>query len=300
MASVAFPFLRIRPDDVIADPWQVLEDDVPSDLTDYLKHWDYGTELRVKRRLRVNMARVATQLGLPVDQLQLKAILTIGTGGSDAIRHRWIAWQATVTADDSDLDIEVNVDGLRLTRNVRLRLDLLLKAPVNSSGPLTPKREGMRLWEDDHYLQLEPAEGRFPMEVASFGVEYPDCRDALWKLEWSAGDLSQEFIGAFRLVINSDVPDFVVRLSTPDPMTVRLLMNAVRLQITRGALANEVFDQELIDASPTSVAGGVGAWLKLAFPGQDLSTIRQTAATDPSGFEGRLAALDDVSEEAEA
>lgn len=297
MTAIAFPFHRIHPDDVIAEPWRLVEEDEPTDLGYYLPSWDYSSDLRVKRRLRVNIARVAGSLGLPTEELRLTAVLTLGTGGSREARRRWIPWSDTMRDGVSDLEIDVPVDGIRLSQHLTLRTELLLKGPLEAGGPLSPKRAGTRLWEDTHFLRLEPEEIRFPIETASFRTQFPDSRGALWKLEWSAADLSQEFIGAFRLFINADEPDFVVRVSNADAMTIRLLMGAVRLQITRGALANETFDQHLVAANPTSIAGAVGAWLQLAFPNQDLKSIRQAAAVDPSSFEAALAAVGDEVEE---
>ncbi|MBO9706697.1 MAG: hypothetical protein J7521_00665 [Caulobacter sp.] len=295
MAAIAFPFHRVRAEDVMADVWQIIDDDVASDLGYYLPLWDYGTNLRLKRRIRVNLTQVAASLGLDAQQLRLRLVVTVATAG----RHRWLSWSDFVDAENQDLEAEFDVDGASLSQDLTLRTELLLKAPVNAGGLLTPKREGTRLWDDSHYLRLEPEEIRFPIETASFDTQFPECRDALWKLEWSAADLSQEFVGAFRLFINSDVPDFVGKLSDGDPTTVRLLMGSVRLQITRGALDNDALDQLLITDHPTSVAAGVGAWLQLAFPGQDLASVRRAAALDPSGFEGKLMALGDPFEEDE-
>lgn len=297
MTAIAFPFLRIHPDDVITEPWQLVDEGTSSDLGYYLPSWDYGSDLRVKRRLRVNVSHIAETLGFVPGDLRLLAVLTFGTGGLRDPRRRWIHWSGTLSEAVPDFEVDVTVDGNRLSQHLMLRTELLLKAPMNAGGRLSPKRTGTRLWEDTHFLRLEPEEVRFATETASFQSQFPESRNALWKLEWSAADLSQEFAGAFRLFINADEPEFVVRVSNADTMTMRLLTAAVRSQIARGALANDTFDQGLIAANPTSIAAAVGGWLQLAFPNQDLETIRQACAVDPSRFEAALAAVVDDLEE---
>lgn len=289
--SIAYPFLRIRDPDVIATPWERIVGGRAALLPEYIDDWDSAGELKVRRELKVNMPAVATSLGLDPEGLRLRALVTVGTGGhrEDRQRRRW--WAGDFTADASEREIEFTVEGHELSQRFALRTQLLFWGPVNSGGPLSPKRPGLRLWDHQFRGRVEPEESRFPIESVSFGSAFPDSREALWRLEWSPGEISDPFAGAFRLLVNEDDPLFITRLSAGDPTTIRLLMGSVRIQITRGVLANTAFTDELASESGESIAGAVRRWLTLAFPNQDLGTIRSAAVLDPARFDAALAAV---------
>lgn len=291
--SIAYPFLRIADRDVIATPWQRTLDGQTGLLPDYVAGWDSASELRLRRDLQVNMPAVADTLGFDLPDLRIRALVTFGTGGFREDRQRRSWWWADLADGDAEREIEFVIEGHEISQRFVLRTQLLLGAPADAGGALSPKRPGLRLWDDQFRGRVEPEEPRFAIESVSFRALFPDSRDALWRLEWSPGELTDEFAGAFRLVVNEDDPLFIARLSASDPTTLRLLMGSVRVQIARGVLDNPAFTPELAAQNPVSIAAAVQRWLAQAFPNQTFEGVRAAARLEPARFDASLAAVNE-------
>jgi hypothetical protein len=293
MSAIAYPYLRIDAAEVLASPWSVRDEDWRI-LSEYLPDWDYASEVRLRRRIQVNISSIAGRFDVPIADLRLRLIVTVGTGGAREDRNRRTYWARDVTVEESDCEVELLLDGLDVAQRFSLRTDLLYAGPVQGGGVLAPKRTGLRLWDEMLRVRVEPEEARFPIEALSFSQHFRESRDALWRLEWSPADLAEEFAGSFRLFINDDFPDFVTKVSTGDITTVRLLMAGVRLQIARGTLSNDGFEDALANGGQISIATAVNRWLSAAFPGEGISAVRQLSIYSPAVFD---AAMSGVNEE---
>ena len=290
MSAIAYPYLRIDAAEVLASPWSVRDEDRRT-LGEYLPDWDYASEVRLRRRVQVDLASIACRFGVPVADLRLRLTVTVGTGGAREDRDRRIYWARDVTIDETDFDVELLIDGLDIAQRFSLRTDLLYSGPVAEGGVLAPKRAGLRLWDEMLRVRVEPEETRFPIEALSFAQHFPESRGALWRLEWSPADLAEEFAGSFRLFINDDFPDFVSKVSAGDITTVGLLMAAVRLQITRGALSNDGLEDAVAHGGQISIAAAVSRWLSAAFPGEGVAAVRQIAVYNPALFDAALSSV---------
>ncbi len=293
MASFAWPYLRISNDQVIADPWIRYSLTGGQPLLDYVRDWDSANELRVQRRLEVNLAAIALAFDIAQADLRLEAVLTVSTGGLGGQRTRRIYWRKDVRQGQTVHDIDVTIEAADLSQRFILRMELLFVGPTAGGAPLAPKHAGLRLWENVFVGRLEPEEPRLPIEMISFKDAFPESAGALWKLEWSPGAITDEFAGALRVLANADEAEFMDRLRAGDALILKFLLGAVRVQIVRGVLANTDASDLVGTASPTSILGAVVGWLDKAFPGQDLTAVEQAAALDPSRFEAMIAAIDD-------
>jgi len=296
MTAIAYPYLRIDPAEVMADPWTI-DDGGWRVIGEYLPDWDYASELRVRRRVRVDHANIAKRFGIPPGDLRLALVVTFGTGGAREDRLRRRVWAQDVVADETDFEIDLLLDGLDIAQRFSLRTDILLASPAGVGSPLAPKQPGLRLWDEMLRVRTEPDEARFPIEALAFSQHFPDHRNAPWILEWTPAQIEEDFEGAFRLFINDDFRDFVSKVSLGDATILKLLMGGVRLQIVRGVLGNEEFDAVPTEESPLSIAAAVRRWLALAFPGEDIAAVRELAVYSPAKFE---AGISGVGEEAAA
>jgi hypothetical protein len=292
MRGYAYSYLRINPNDVIATPWERLDGGRTELLPEYVADWDYASYARVRRRVRVNMPVVASTLDFAVADLKLGLTVTVGTGGSrGADRYTKIYWLSELAEYEPESEIEFIIEGINISQRLTLRTELLLNRPIDAGGPLSPKRRGLRLWEDTLQCWVEPREPRFPVEAISFRSNLPQSSPALWKLEWSPGPLTDDFDSAFRLLVNEDDPEFISRVVAGDATTLQLIMASVRVQIARGVLANDAFTHDAGERRGVSIAAAVGRWLDQAFPNQSVEALRRMADLDPSQFDTSIAAL---------
>ncbi|MDH6298230.1 hypothetical protein CFBP5507_25920 (plasmid) [Agrobacterium salinitolerans] len=290
MSAIAYPYLRIEDAEVLTSPWAYKEEDRRT-LGNYLPDWDYASEIRLYRKITVDVPRIAKRFGVSDADLRLRLVITVGTGGAREDRYRRVYWAHDIARDEADHEVEFSLDGLDISQRIRLRTDLLYSAPGVGGSILAPKRTGLSLWDDETLVRVEPEEARFPVEAVSFSQHFPDTRNAMWRLEWSPADLTEDFTGSFRVFINDDFPDFVSKMSAGEITTVGLVKAAVRVQVTRGALSHNGLEDALKEESQVSIASAVQRWLTAAFPGESIATIRQIADHNPALFDAAISGV---------
>lgn len=291
MPAIAYPFLRIHPAAIIAEPWTWFDDPAGGLVPDALDGWEQSRDLMVRRRLRLDWEAVARNLGHAPEGLRLEVIVTVGTGGPRADRRRLVWWRCELSVDSCECSPAITLTGSELSQGVMLRTEILLHGPEATGPTLSPGRRGMRLWEHTHRVLLEPVEPRFSVQVTSFAAEFPGAEEAFWRLDWTPEDPVRDFGGSVRLWLNSDFPEFVQRFSGDDEITTRSVMWGVISQVVRATLANDAYSPDLVHEAPTSIGAAVTGWLDRAFPGQDAAGVTQLLTRNPAGFEAALAML---------
>ncbi|NEX92968.1 hypothetical protein [Caulobacter sp. 17J65-9] len=291
MVAIAYPFLRIIPEEVIAEPWTRATANGPVLVDRQVPRWDHAVDLVLRRRLQINLASVAQRFGVAEKDLHLEFIVTVATGGPRGDRHRSIHWRGAVSMEETARVAAVSLAGMTLSQRMNLRTELLMRDPVPAGSSLMPGRAGLRLWEDVHRVQLEPEEARFPTEAVRFSERFPNSGEALWRIDWSPAHLEREFAGAVRLYVNLDFPDFVQRVSDAEDVTMRLITGGIVSQLSRGALDSLSFELGIAESVPGSLGAAIASWLRLAFPNQSLDVIRSRMVSDPAGFEAELSVL---------
>lgn len=288
MSAFAYPYLRLS--SVETAPWQISPSGgVPVLLGDVLPAWDYSIDLSLRRSVVVDLSRAAKELGFESVRLGLQVVL--GAGGGRGERARRLAWSGEVPEGGAAAEIVFQVNGTELSQAMSLSTEIVL-FEGSGGGPLSPARPYARLWEDMHRVVLEPDARRFPIEATSF-AEMMRHRPAgaLWHLDWTVADLEREFVGAVRLFLNSDRPEFVRRVSAGDGPVMQLLMSGVAIQLARGALESDALDLSMAASAPETLGGVVAGWIQQAFPNQSLRTVRALAQSNPAFFESSLGSI---------
>jgi hypothetical protein len=183
-----------------------------------------------------------------------------------------------------------------LSHRLMLEMLVILARPSDDAAPLSPARQGSRLWSDRLDLRLEGEEPRFPMEAVSFIHRFagrPEVH-APWLLHWTPGNLHRDFGGSVRLYLNSDRKDFIERLMAGDRATSQVVLADVMTQIISTSIRQSDFEQAATEADPSSIAGRADFWIRLAFPGQDLAHVRSMLDLRPSLFHAAILAAADV------
>lgn len=289
MSAIAYPFLRLRTADVAASPWEVV---VNGELQDgaggALRHWDYAASLSASRHIEIDIDACASALAVDAGLLELRCIVFAGSGGGRLDRMRSVAWDAVLSAAKPREDIEVEIDSQSASQSISLSTELLLMGPTESGSRLSPKQPGSRLWHDDSRFAVEPLSPRFPIEAISFSrMLKAVAADALWYVDWKAGDFDSEFSSAVRLYINEDVPAFVARVHEADELTIRLLLQGMANQLIRSALADDLFIQTHF-FTPRTVGAVIASWIRRCFPQASAVSVKSIALHDPARFSAAL------------
>jgi hypothetical protein len=292
MTSVAFPFLRIVPESIEASPWFVVQDGGPETvLGDRIEKWDYRSKLQLTRSVSINFESIGGDLGIEPSRLQIASLTTLGTGGVRGERLKKIVSRSRLSAEASNISINVELPSAELSQAIKLITEVILDAAA-TGGRLSPKVQGLRLWSDSQTVQIDPTSARFPVEASSFRRLFEDnSQAAFFHLSLATSDWEQDFSNSIRLYINSDEAEFCTRFSTGDEVVLRLVMSAIINQLVRRALSNDAFSLDARSSPPTSISGTIRNWMLRAFPNQSLETVRTMSEYNPAVFETALSSL---------
>ncbi|WP_433990392.1 hypothetical protein SuNHUV7_20330 (plasmid) [Pseudoseohaeicola sp. NH-UV-7] len=297
MTRIAYPFLTLGPDAVDPTVWELIDGGgqlLP--LQKYIEDWDYLSSLRLRRRLSINLEIASNHLAIPEAELDLTVLLRIGTGPGTMPR----AWVRSVSFDviasGGIVEIDEFLVGDQLSGRIKLETSILSFSQSAHAGSLSPRILGAKVWNHDLDVTLEGTEPRFPMETISFETTFAGRPHAssLWYLHWSPGSIHSDFGGAVRLYVNSDRKDFIERLTENDPLLLQTIMADVMTQLVSGVISMDEAQEVIDNSEDGSIAGYVGNWLKLAFPGESAIDVRSKMERRPSDFNAGIQAAAEI------
>lgn len=295
MKHVAFPFHTIGNEHVVASPWTLLESDGRfQDLADHIPTWDYARDLRISRTIGLDKAIGGLSLGFGDDEVNLSALVRLGTGPGSLPRRTLSIFKA-ILSPDRPIVVDHLVPGETLSHRLWLETTIVLESATNPKSRFAPRRRGSVLWRDIKDIRLEGTSPRFPMEIISFTDRFAGRPEstALWYLHWRPGEMHRDFGGAVRLFLNHDNEEFMARFVAGDTVTLQCTLANVISQMLEHALREDGLEHILADSEPTSVAGHIATWLTLAFPGWDIARIRTTLERMPGQFHAAILAMAD-------
>lgn len=293
MKHVAFPFLTIDDQMVDATAWSLLDEAGNAQaMGEYLTGWDYARDLRISRMIGLSGELEEERLGLLQGKAHFSVIVRLGTGPGSLPRRCWTIARQDVRLGDRII-IDQHVPGRQLSQRLRLETTIILAGAEGRTSRFAPWRPGSVLWRDEHDLMLEGNSPRFPMEIVSFRERFAGRPEAgaLWHLHWRPGNLHRDFGGSVRLFLNNDRQDFIERFTGSDPQTLQCTLTDVITQVLSRALHDEDLEDALAECEETSVAGHVAAWFDIAFPGENLSAIRNLHLVSPGHFHAAIQSM---------
>ncbi|AOO80307.1 hypothetical protein [Bosea vaviloviae] len=300
MTRVAFPFLTLGTDAVLARPWMLMDGDREVAIGDaWLSDWDSARDVTLRRLISIDLDIAAAQLRMEINERTLVLVVRIGTGAGNVPRIIVTRSRYELARGDATLVLEERIAGHELSQRLLVETQILANRTSANAHPLSPLRASSKVWADRIDLRLEGEEPRFPMEAISFSQRFggrPEAH-APWFLHWTPGNLHRDFGGSVRLFVNSDRPDLVERLLSGDRATLQVVLADVMIQIISTSLRQADFQQVAADGDPGSIIGRVLSWMTLAFPGQDAQTIRSAMELRPSTFHAAILAAADVAGE---
>lgn len=205
MTRGAKPYLVPEPGAISLGAWQVMTDGDWVGLGDQVDGWDTGTDLRIRREIRVDWARVRAEAGLDaVAQLAATVSWT-----SSTTTMRGLAGSVPVPASGLLLfDGVLPGDRVAGVLDLRTTVAIAVDAPAGAGVAQTA---GAVLHEERWRLALEGTGSMFPVSVIDFTHTAYDV-DASWHLETSV-DLDAPFMGRFLLSLNARDTELVEAVS---------------------------------------------------------------------------------------
>ena len=296
MSDIAYPFLTLDHSSVNAEPWESLDPegwDKP--VSDIAETWDYNSDLTITRKIKINREIAAIQLDIPIDSLNLQLWVRAGTGSGNLPRI-WLKSKAFDSWGES-VQIDYFVRGGDLSNRLFLETTIIV-LPSENSGALSPSLPASKVWQDHLDIRLEGSEPRFPIELVSFSKLFASRPEinALWYLDWVPGEMTRDFSGSVRLLINKDQEHFAERFVSGDRYTLQVIMADVMSQIITSAI--QLPDPfETLEACEFGTVGSYALyWINICFPGLRSETIRSSLEHTPSRFHAAILSNADIGE----
>ena len=296
---IAFPFLTLSDAAVKADPWSLsLNGGSWQTAGDFVQEWDSASEIRIRRTVGIDPRIAVDDLGVTTGPLHLALGVRVGTGPGRLPRLILLRECRGLEPGRWQEEFDIPVPGDRLSLVLDVQTQVMLAAPPNDCGPLSPRRVASRLWSDTLRVLIEGEEPRFPMEVADFRALLGNAPGAAapWFLHWSPRDWNRDFHGAARLYLNVDQSDFIKRIEEQDGPTLQVLLADVMGQICERLVTDPEADEIMSGAEPASLGAQGTAWLGRIWPGKDATFIRSVLEQRPGRFRAAFLEMAELGE----
>ncbi|WP_229818970.1 hypothetical protein [Streptomyces lateritius] len=243
-------------------------------MPEALPHWDYNTDLTLRRTVHVDLDRARAQSGLPGNALLMLSTVWTATGSnlSGPAQHLRLSEGGV-----QDIEIGFRLSGADLGGLLLLDTALVLAARRSDARPSSPRRAGSVLWSDRESLRLQGDAPQFPMAVIDFArTSFPE--GAAWHLQIS-GELDNATMGSLLLLVNEQNKVTAVAFENahrPRPVD-RIVLSAVYADVARSMIEHALDNQDFAEDSDFP-DGSLGATLlslfDQLFPGQTITDVR--------------------------
>lgn len=290
--KVAFPFL-VLPDSAISSLSVLLGDrDEPlHEASDILEDWDYARDLDVRVEIDLDFESAADFLKIPIEEIQLLAILKIGTGNGNSPRSIHVHDRVILNNDTKSAILDAKLESAQLSGRISIECSLLLANSPGGSEAHSPRVIGSRLWTRRHDVLIEDGgASRFPIETIDFKKSFPGRPHeyALWYFDWRPGRWDMDFASNTRLYINSEVPEFIQRVADGDRLTVMAMLSDVMNQMITEVVLDTERDESLAECPDGSIGQQVMIWVEMAFPGMSWETIAAVRENKPGEYNAAI------------
>ncbi|MEV6202010.1 hypothetical protein AB0M64_18840 [Streptomyces sp. NPDC051771] len=259
-------------------------------MPEALPHWDYQTDLLLRRAVSVDLDRARSQTGLPSDAPLMLSVVWTATGSSlsGPAQHVRLSGIGTRSAE-----IDIRLPGADLGGLLLLDTALALAERRPLARPSSPRRAGSLLWSDRESLRLQGDAPQFPMAVIDFArTSFPE--GAAWHLQINGG-LENATMGSLLLLVNEKntvTASAFEHAHRPRPVD-RVVLSAVYADVARLMIEHALADDEFTEESDFP-DGSLGATLSSLFdqlfPGQSVTDVRLRRRQSPALFASDLQA----------
>lgn len=293
--AVVLPYKRALAHRITAGQWDILSAESPLPLPSILSGMDYGSVLRLRREIVIDVDSLQGDCGLPDNAPLLAAASWSSTG---TMLRRNLA-STTISCESGTCLVELSgeISGGDIAQVLHIDTTILLARRQDGGSPLSPRHAGTILLQDRQTIRLDSSQSFFPVEVVDFSKGHWANSEAGWRLSWNVHALEQPFLGSVRLFINA-AHLRVVRAVSGDAPTAEAsaIRSTIYFDVAKslilGALASEEFLERHGDYGEGSCGSVIFTMIQMLFPGDGLSGLAAAAAQRPDHFntdlQGRL------------
>ncbi len=291
---VAFPFLTLSDNTVQAGQWDLaLNEGDFAHAGDFLPHWDSASSIKARRTVRIDPDLASRELGLARDDLRLVVLVRIGTGAGRLPCLVVLRKKLEYFISQPQIDVNLELSGSSLSMLIDLATDVVLASAPETRDTLSPTRVGDRVWSDQQKVRLEGQELRFPIEAIDLRgmLGDPDLEAAIpWFVHWNSGDWTRDFHGAFRLLLNTESQEITQSIENEEPLVLQAIMADAMTQLCEGLVRTPDAEEILAQCDLGTLGAQASSWLKLAWPGKNLSFARSLLENKPNEFRAAILA----------
>jgi hypothetical protein len=291
----AVPYKRSTANRLTAGQWEVLSTEPPSLLPAVLSAFDYGSFLRLRREVIIDIAGLRADCGL-AKNVPLLAAASWSSPGT--VLRRGLARSPISNGDDICLvELAGDIAGSDIAGALHIDTTILVAVRQDSGTPLAARHAGAVLLQERQTIQLDSSHSFFPVEVVDFSKGYWANPEAGWRLSWNVFALEQPFLGSVRLLINAAHPQVVHAVSGEAPNAeASAIRSSIYFDTAKalilGALASEDFAERDGDYAEGSCGRVIYVMIQMLFPGDGIRGLAAAASQRPDYFstdlQGRL------------
>lgn len=283
-----FPYLTPSSERMLVGDWLHIKDGISEPLEALFPAWEPVVSINAYVPVRIDISGILTDCNLDTDaQLRLGAVWN---SSGTMLRGRGAMINLDLKGTELEINVGVNVEGIKLAKSIELCVLLILASPGSRAKSFAPRIPGSILLKSKLYEVLLEGQGpRFPIEVLDFAhSSYPN--DAAWVLHWDPNNLHQTVLGDVRLYLNAKHEHVVHAVSENKPEYFDL-QEAVRFDVARSLIYGALNNKEFLEAPEQYEAGTIGSavrdLLQFYFPDTPISQI-QANSEQPQSFEPKL------------
>jgi hypothetical protein len=242
MGARAYPY-RTAPEHVIATPWISPDNGAP--IGEYLSSWDYGSVVRLQRRVEVDLPALLGECGLSPDaRLGLNIRYWPGTSliRGTALQTDLVASESVSGRSMCVLDVEVPGRDLAAALIVETTL-VLLDHGSGGEDSFVARRAGSILWRDEASVRLEGAAGLLPVAPVSFRDQgLPE--HAAWYVSVDSSEWGSAAMGNLLILLNDDNAAIRKAVAAPHEPESAVLLDALTVDVVCDLVGRALLDEE--------------------------------------------------------
>ncbi|GLY31599.1 hypothetical protein [Kineosporia sp. NBRC 101731] len=280
MPGEVLPYLVPTRDTVSWGSWELGEDESWVPLPAELEGWDPGTDLFVRRSVKVDVLAFVKETALAPSHVRVTASWTSSTTDMTD------ACSPVLLNADGHAYLHFKMDGKRIAGVLTLRTTLTLAHPPQTSQLGVARIPGSVLAQDQRQVSLDGTPSMFPVHEVDFsGTPLPP--EASWHLETTT-DLDAPFYGTFQLLLNSRDKELSTAVRNPKDKRQKALCDELQAGIAALMLELAVRERDdLLDR--TWPSDSVGEVLSRLLINSDLVKDVYPDSAGMSRFRSRIA-----------
>ncbi|CUI28437.1 hypothetical protein [Achromobacter xylosoxidans] len=293
--AIAVPYKRAGAHRLAAGQWEILSTELPSPLPPSLSGLDYGSVLRLRREVVIDVDGLRADCGLATNV----PLLAVASWSSTGTMLRRSLVSIPISDGDGTCLIELagEIVGSDIAGALHIDTAILTAGRPTSGAPLTARHAGAVLLQDRQTIQLDSSHSFFPVEVVDFSKGFWANREAGWRLSWNVLALDQPFLGSVRLLINAAHPRVVHAVSGDAPNAeASAIRSAIYFDTAKALILGALASEDFLERDGDYVEGSCGkviyTMIQMLFPGDGIGGLSAAASQRPDHFstdlQGRL------------